>query len=119
MKKSVVFWSWLGFVGDMAWKDVYSDRAFYISKMPSAKTRVVKYFSWLEQRGFGPGYYNGSGQYAMFLKSTFSSEEKMAEEIKTISDRFGIVIHATEDDFKRELKVLLAHAKQKRKDNPY
>lgn len=97
-----------GYVGDDKWMDFREGKC----PVPTGKMSCLKYVDWLAQRGFGPGYYNNSGRYAVAYKV------KVAEGVDVMWD-IGTEVFTDPTLFADRWKTLKAYAKRKNKDNPY
>jgi hypothetical protein len=110
-------WSYLGYPGDGFYFDEGAD--LYSKFTPTGKQVKAKVFSWLAQKGFGPGYFNNSGRYKRYQKTVFKSEAEKTLALQTMFNRQGIEIFETEEAFKIAKEKTAAHAKMQRKLHPY
>ena len=117
MKKgTVLFWKYDGYVGDQH----YMRTEALINRIPGARPRKVKHVCYLSQKGFGQGYFNSSGKYKIFVKSTLVRDLTEAE-VAAVNEALGYS-HTRYDsrvEFDEDVKRITAHAKQMNKQNPY
>jgi hypothetical protein len=112
-----LYWSYRGYVGDKLF-----NRADKMSAMTSPGKMVgQKIFSWLTQKGFGPGYHNTSGVYHSFQKSVFKSEEDKRDAKESLKDLdlSSVTIYPDEAAFKTAMEKAKVLQKEKNKQNPY
>ena len=101
-----------GYVGDANWGGFRGIGGEVKCPIPTAKMSGLKYVDWLAQKGFGPGYYNNSGRYAVSYKV------KVPEGVDVI-EAPGTELFTDAEEFKARWAVLKAHAKQQNKAHPY
>ena len=101
-----------GYVGDNQWGGFRGIGGEVKCPFPAAKMSSLKYVDWLAQKGFGPGYYNNSGRYAVAYKI------KVSEGIE-ILENLGTELFTDADAFKARWSELKAHAKRQNKLHPY
>lgn len=115
-----IFWKYDGYVGD----EFFTDPTNLILEKfaPNSRSDAVRTFSWLQQKGFGPGYYKNSGVYSTFRKSVFKSEEDRNVALKLMRG-VGLDVYVTIYDTEEEYKNALAETKNcesyNNKINPY
>lgn len=111
-----VFISYTGYPTD----DFYFDPIKTLQKLlPDAVLIPKKKFSWLTQKGFGPGYFNNSSKYRVFIKATFKTKtftDALLEPLKRYQD---LKVFGSIDDFRESIKVTAVHEKYQSKKNPY
>lgn len=103
-----------GYVGDKYWGGLRIDGTK--SPIPEAKLTKFKYVEWLAQKGFGPGYYNNSGRYAVAFKLTADADFDLYEALVNLGAEF---FDANSESFKARWAALKAHAKHQNKAHPY
>ena len=110
-----VYIQYNGWPGD----DYYFEPSKLASRYaPSAQPLKAQCFSWLSQKGFGPGYFNNSGKYALFQKLNFKGEIP-AEELAALKNKFCMVVFESKEAFDEAKTRLKDHEKHMRKRNPY
>lgn len=104
-----VYWSYKGYTGDSFFlhPERLVDRFF-----PNSKSSEPTVFDWLNQRGFGPGYYNSSGVYICFQKTVVQDDFVLPK-------HHDLVIYEGFQAFKKARAEFKAHAKRANKNNPY
>ncbi len=101
-----------GYVGDANWGGFRGIGDVVQCPIPAAKMSCLKYVDWLAQKGFGPGYYNNSGRYAVAYKA------KLPEGVDVL-ESMGTELFTDADAFKARWAELKAHAKRQNKAHPY
>lgn len=103
-----------GYVGDAHWGGFRGIGGEIKSPIPNAKMTCLKYVDWLAQKGFGPGYYNNSGRYAVTFKV------KSDVDLYDALDKLGVEFFDAGSDMHRtRWNTLKAHAKRQNKLHPY
>ena len=101
-----------GYIGDAQWGGFRGIGSDVKCPIPGGKMTSLKYVDWLAQKGFGPGYYNNSGRYAVSYKVKLPEGVEIIEDIST-------EVFTDAAEFKARWAVLKAHAKQQNKAHPY
>jgi hypothetical protein len=111
-----IFWSYNGFVGD---EFCFKPKTLAEKFAPGSRSVGMKFFSWLTQRGFGPGYFNNSGVYHLIQKSVFKTEAEMVKALEVLSKHYCVKVYDGEAHFKGAVSELRNAEKRIRKQNPY
>jgi len=100
-----------GYIGDEQWKKLYTKED---SECVVADSKMIglKYLDWLYQKGFGPGYYNNSGRYAIAYKL------KVPEDTE-LKVRGQIEIYENAAAHTESWKGWKYHARRQNKLHPY
>ena len=115
-----ILWSYKGYSGDEYFMNVSEKLAAKFA--PSSRTVGLRLFSWLNQRGFGPGYYNNSGVYIALRKSVFKSEAERDAALALMKQPFmayAINVYETEAEYNEMVAASRRNQKDMRKLNPY
>lgn len=100
-----------GYVGDHLWGDLCVGKEPKCP-VPAGKMSCLKYVDWLAQKGFGPGYYNNSGRYAVAYKVKVSEDTDVFWSM-------GTEVCEDAEAHSTKWKELKAHAKRQNKIHPY
>ncbi len=113
-----VYWMYYGYSGD---RYGYGERVEKLTKqyVPGSKATLVRHFSWLNQRGFGQGYFNNSGVCYTFMRSTFKSAEEGAAAAAFIKEKFDVTVFDTDAEYKAAIAAKRTAQATMRKRNPY
>lgn len=115
-----VYWSYNGFVGD---KFSFQPNVALAERFaPKSRTVGLKLFSWLNQRGFGPGYFNNSGEYAAYRKSVFKTEADRQAALELMLQSCWaqyVKVFDSKDAFDEAVARTKQLEKIKHKDNPF
>lgn len=107
------FISYDGYPGD----EYYSNPQTLVSNVSGGKIVGVIRFFWLSTTGFGPGYFNNSGKYALFAKvKTKLDNPEGLEALKTM---YRVTVYETQEEFDKAKANIKAHAKYQNKNHPY
>lgn len=113
-----IYWCFKGYGGDEFYGDIDAKTAARYA--PNSRSVGYKYFSWLNQRGFGPGYFNNSGVYHAFRKSVFKTEADRDAALALMT-KWNYTMEVFKDDvaYYDALKEVKVTEKRLRKQNPY
>lgn len=114
-----IYWCYKGYCGDQFYS---ADQKIIEAYAPNSRSVGVRYFSWLNQRGFGPGYYNNSGVYHVFRKSVFKTEADRDAALALMTKSFnGPLITVFKDDvaYADDVAATRLHEKRMNKNHPY
>jgi hypothetical protein len=115
-----IYWSYKGYCGDRFYGDIDANTGAEYA--PNSRSVGFKCFSWLTQKGFGPGYFNNSGVYHAFRKSVFKTEEAKADALALMQQDFHaytITVFKDDVEYYDSLKEVKVAEKRLRKQNPY
>ena len=110
---------YIGYPGDRYYNGHEGQEALD-ALIPGSKHVGVQRFYWLNQKGFGHGYFNNSGAYAHFQR--FKVKEMPSEEVmKELKKRLGTLskVYDTKEEYEEDMKKVWKFAKEKNKQNPY
>jgi len=113
-----VYWMYNGYSGDVFG---FAERNEKLAAKfaPQGKSTLVRCFSWLNQLGFGPGYYNNSGVYFLFQRSTFKTPELGEEAVRLMRAHYAVTVYETEADYKKAIELKRLDQRDMRKRHPY
>jgi hypothetical protein len=115
-----IYWCYKGYCGDKFYGDIVAKTAAEYA--PNSRSVGVKYFSWLNQKGYGPGYFNNSGVYWVYRKSVFKTEADRDAALALMTKSFNLyTITVFKDDvaFFDEVASTRVYEKRARKERPY
>ena len=115
-----IYWSYKGYCGDRFYGDVNKNIAEEYA--PNSRSISVRIFSWLNQKGFGPGYFNNSGVYIVYRKSVFKTEADRNAALELMTRSFNLYTHTIYSDdvsFWDAVGATKLAAKRMNKQNPY
>jgi hypothetical protein len=115
-----IYWSYKGYCGDKFYGDVVGKTAAEYA--PNSRSVSARVFSWLNQRGFGQGYFNNSGVYVVYRKSVFKTEADRDIALALMTKSFNTYTHTVFSDDVAYYDALAATKlaeKRLRKQNPY
>lgn len=116
----VIYWCYKGYSGDEFYGDIDAKTAAKYA--PNSRSVGYKCFSWLNQLGYGPGYFNNSGVYHAFRKSVFKTEADRDAALALMSKSFlSYCLTVFKDDvaYHDELARIKSAEKRMRKQHPY
>jgi hypothetical protein len=91
-----IYWSYKGYCGDKFYGDIVAKTAAEYA--PNSRSVSARVFSWLNQRGFGPGYFNNSGVYVVYRKSVFKTEADRDAALALMTKSFNTYTHTIFSD---------------------
>ena len=109
MAKKAIYWSYSGYLGD---EFTFDSEKLTNKFFPGSRSTKVKFFSWLSQKGFGPGYFNNSGVYRHFQKT-------MVDEAFEVPKHYLLTIYADDVAYFDAMAEIKTAEKRMRKQNPY
>jgi hypothetical protein len=115
-----IYWSYKGYCGDKFYGDIVGKTAAEYA--PNSRSVSARIFSWLNQKGFGPGYYNNSGVYIVFRKSVFKTEADRDVALELMTKSFNLYTHKLYSDdveFWDAVGEYKLEAKRLNKQHPY
>lgn len=101
-----------GYIGDEQWNGFSTAGIHAKCVVADSKMIGLKYVSWLSQKGFGPGYFNNSGRYAIAYKI------KVPEGVE-LKERLQVKMYEDAAAHAESWKDWKAHARRQNKANPY
>jgi hypothetical protein len=112
-----IYWIYKGYGGD----EYYFDDEKLVAKYaPNSRSVGIRRFSWLNQLGFGPGYYNNSGVYFTCRKSVFKTEADRDAALALIKKwDYNTEVLADDVAFADRVKALRVFEKRMNKQHPY
>lgn len=110
-----IYWLYEGYSGDKFGSAESLTERFAIG----SKSTLVRCFSWLNQKGFGLGYFNNSGVYFLFQRSTFKSPEAASVAVGLMKAHYACKIFDTEAEYKLAITRKRDGQKDMRKRNPF
>ena len=115
-----IYWSYKGYCGDKFYGNIVEKTA--AEYVPNSRSVSARVFSWLNQRGFGPGYFNNSGVYVVYRKSVFKTEADRDAALALMTKSFNQYTHTIFSDdvsFWDAVAETKLAEKRLRKQNPY
>lgn len=113
-----IYWVYKGYSGD---EYGFAQRAANLANRWAfeGKSTLARCFSWLNQRGFGPGYFNNSGVYYQFHRSTFRTGQAYAAALTHMKAHYAIEVFETQASYMEEVARIRGVQKDMHKANPY
>jgi hypothetical protein len=112
-----VYWMYEGYSGDCFG---FAQRAENLVARfaPQGKSTIVRCFSYLTQRGYGPGYFNNSGVYFQFQRTTFKTEA-LRDAALELMKHYCVKVYTTEAEYKEAIADRRLSQNVMRKSNPF
>lgn len=120
--KETIFWIYRGYAGDefyyntMRRPDAQSSTHRSLLNILDGKTIIKMRVSYLTQRGFGKGYFNNSGEYAIALKSVVANKEEALLKLQQMRNVYTL---DTRDVFATSIAEWKAVEKEMKKLYPF
>lgn len=92
-----IFWSYKGYAGD---EYSFKPKSLAEQLVPGSRSVGLKWYCWLGQKGFGPGYFNNSGVYYLFQKSVFKTEAEMVAALEVLKKNYWVKVYDNETHYK-------------------
>lgn len=115
----VIYWKYKGYAGD---RFHFAQDQLVAVYAPNSRSVGVRMFSWLTQKGFGPGYFNNSGVWQTFRKSVFKTEAERDAALELMSKPFlsnTVIVFKDDVAYFDDLKQIRTYEKRARKERPY